>query len=156
MTAVTPRPVRPPIGLQLARTAHAATQAFERAMADAGGSASAWQILLLVRTQQWDTQSKMAETMGLTRATLTHHLNALERQGLVRRWREDSNRRVQRVALTDAGEELFTQLRDVALRHDARLRAQLSDEQVAQLGDLLDRLIAGLNEPATADASPRR
>jgi MarR family transcriptional regulator for hemolysin len=139
-----------PIGLQLARTAHAATQAFERAMADAGGSASAWQVLLLVRTQQADTQSKMAETMGLTRATVTHHLNALERQGLVRRWREDSNRRVQRVALTDAGEELFMRLRDVAVRHDQRLRAQLSDGQVAQLGELLDRLLAGLKQPATA------
>jgi MarR family transcriptional regulator for hemolysin len=138
--------MRPPIGLQLTRTAHAATQAFERAMAEAGGSASAWQVLLLVRTQQWDTQSKMAETMGLTRATLTHHLNALERQGLVRRWREDSNRRVQHVALTDAGEDLFTRLRDVAVRHDERLRSQLSDKQVALLGDLLDRLLAGLTE----------
>jgi MarR family transcriptional regulator for hemolysin len=138
--------MRPPIGLQLTRTAHAATQAFERAMAEAGGSASAWQVLLLVRSQQWDTQSKMAETMGLTRATLTHHLNGLERQGLVRRWREDSNRRVQHVALTDAGEDLFTRLRDVAVRHDERLRSQLSNKQVALLGDLLDRLLGGLTE----------
>jgi MarR family transcriptional regulator for hemolysin len=143
---MTPRPMRPPIGLQLTRTAHAATQAFERAMAEAGGSASAWQVLLLVRSQQWDTQSKMAETMGLTRATLTHHLNGLERQGLVRRWREDSNRRVQHVALTDAGEDLFTRLRDVAVRHDERLRSQLSNKQVALLGDLLDRLLGALTE----------
>jgi MarR family transcriptional regulator for hemolysin len=97
----------------------------------------------------------MAALMGLTRATLTHHLNALERQGLVRRWREDTNRRVQRVALTDAGEEQFDRLREVAVRHDQRLRAQLSDDQVAQLGDLLDRLLAGLDEPATAGASPK-
>jgi MarR family transcriptional regulator for hemolysin len=137
-------PERQPIGLQLARTAHAATQAFERAMAEAGGSASAFQVLLLVRSGQCDTQSRMAETMGLSRATLTHHLNALERQGLVRRWREDANRRVQQVALTDAGEERFDRLRAVATRHDERLRAQLSDKQVAQLGDLLERLLAGL------------
>jgi MarR family transcriptional regulator for hemolysin len=145
---MSPRPAAPPIGLKLARTAHAVSQAFERAMAEAGGSASAWQVLLLVRTQQWDTQSKLAETMGLSRATLTHHLNALERQGLVRRWREDSNRRVQRVALTDEGEELFARLRDVAVRHDQRLRTHLSDEQVALLGELLDGLLAGLGEPA--------
>jgi MarR family transcriptional regulator, transcriptional regulator for hemolysin len=149
---MTPPPMRTPIGLQLTRTAHAATQAFERAMAEAGGSASAWQVLLLVRTQQADTQSAMAEMLGLTRATMTHHLNALERQGLVRRWRADSNRRVQRVALTEAGEERFLALRDVAVRHDARLRAQLSDDQVTQLGELLDRLRAGLEEPASAPA----
>ena len=145
---MSPRPAAPPIGLKLARTAHAVSQAFERAMADAGGSASAWQVLLLVRTQQWDTQSKLAETMGLSRATLTHHLNALERQGLVRRWLEDSNRRVQRVALTDEGEELFARLRDVAVSHDQRLRTHLSDAQVALLGELLDGLLAGLADPA--------
>src|SRR3954468_12920723 len=115
-------PVIPPIGLRLTRTSRVVTQAFERAMAGAGGSASAWQVLLLVRSEQWGTQSRMAEAMGITGATLTHHLNALESQGLVRRWREESNRRVQQVALTDKGEALFERLREVAVRHDERLR----------------------------------
>jgi MarR family transcriptional regulator for hemolysin len=134
----------PPIGLRLARTARAVTQAFERAMADAGGSASAWQVLLIVRSEQWGTQSQMAEAMGITGATLTHHLNALESQGLVRRWREESNRRVQHVALTEDGEALFDRLREVAVRHDAQLRAQLSDEETAQLAELLEKLQAGV------------
>ena len=72
-------------------------------MAEAGGSMATWQVLLLVQSSQWDTQSKLAEAMGVTPATLTHHLNALERQGLVRRWREEGNRRVQRVELTQEG-----------------------------------------------------
>ena len=116
-------------------------------MADAGGSASAWQVLLLVRSEQWDTQSRMAQAMGITGATLTHHLNALERQGLVRRWREDSNRRVQRAALTDEGEALFQRLRHVALRHDERLRSQLTDAETELLAELLDKLQAGLQSP---------
>jgi MarR family transcriptional regulator, transcriptional regulator for hemolysin len=136
--------VVPPIGLRLARTARVVTQAFERAMAEAGGSASIWQVLLLVRSEQWGTQAQMAEAMGITGATLTHHLNAMEAQGLVRRWRETSNRRVQRVELTEEGAALFDRLRDVALRHDARLRSKLSDEETARLAELLDRLRAGL------------
>jgi MarR family transcriptional regulator, transcriptional regulator for hemolysin len=136
--------VVPPMGLRLARTARVVTQAFERAMAEAGGSASIWQVLLLVRSGQWGTQAQMAEAMGITGATLTHHLNAMEAQGLVRRWRETSNRRVQRVELTEEGAALFDRLRDVALRHDARLRSKLSDEETARLAELLDRLQAGL------------
>jgi MarR family transcriptional regulator for hemolysin len=136
--------VFPPIGLRLARTSRVVTQAFERAMAEAGGSASIWQVLLLVRSEQWGTQAQMAEAMGVTGATLTHHLNAMEAQGLVRRWRETSNRRVQRVELTDAGAARFDRLRDVAVRHDARLRSKLSDDETAQLAELLDRLQAGL------------
>jgi MarR family transcriptional regulator for hemolysin len=137
-------PVIPPIGLRLARTARVVTQAFERAMAEAGGSASIWQVLLLVRSEQWGTQAQMAEAMGITGATLTHHLNAMETQGLVRRWRETSNRRVQRVELTEEGAALFERLRDVALSHDARLRSKLSDEETGQLAELLDQLQAGL------------
>jgi MarR family transcriptional regulator for hemolysin len=136
----------PPLGLRLARAAHAVTQAFERAMAEAGGSASAWQVLLLVRSGEWGTQARMAEAMGITGATLTHHLNGLEEQGLVRRWREAGNRRVQRVELTEAGAELFERLRTVALRHDERLRAALSEAEAAQLADLLDRLQAAVRE----------
>jgi MarR family transcriptional regulator for hemolysin len=146
-------PSFPPIGLRLARTAHVVTQAFERAMADAGGSASAWQVLLLVRSGQWATQSRMADAMGVTGATLTHHLNALEAQGLVRRWRDSGNRRVQQVELTGDGEALFDRLRHVAVRHDQRLRSQLSDEEARLLGELLDKLRAGLQPEKAASAA---
>jgi MarR family transcriptional regulator, transcriptional regulator for hemolysin len=140
-------PVFPPIGLRLSRTAHAVSQAFERAMAEAGGSASSWQVLLLVRSEQWGTQSKLAEAMGVSGATVTHHLNGLEAQGLVRRWRDDANRRVQRVELTPEGAALFDRLREVAMAHDARLRSKLTDAEAEQLGELLDKLRAGLDAP---------
>jgi MarR family transcriptional regulator, transcriptional regulator for hemolysin len=135
---------RAPIGLQLVRTARVVSAAFERAMAEAGGSASTWQVLLLVRSQQWGNQAEMARAMGITGATLTHHLNALERRGLVRRWREEGNRRVQLAELTDEGAALFERLREVALAHDERLRAQLSAADVEQLAVLLEKLRAGL------------
>jgi MarR family transcriptional regulator, transcriptional regulator for hemolysin len=86
----------------------------------------------------------MAEAMGITGATLTHHLNAMEAQGLVRRWREAGNRRVQRVELTDEGIALFDRLRDVVAAHDWWLRSTLSDREVEQLGELLDRLQAAV------------
>jgi MarR family transcriptional regulator, transcriptional regulator for hemolysin len=138
------RPATVPIGLRLTRTARLAATAFERAMADAGGSAATFQVLVLVRSGEWGTQARMAEAMGITGATLTHHLSAMEAQGLVRRWREASNRRAQRVELTDDGEALFDRLRRVARRHDARLRAHLSDAEAAQLAALLDKVEAGL------------
>ena len=137
-----------PIGLRLTRTSRAVTQAFERAMAEAGGSVSTWQVLLLVRSANWETQSSLAEELGITGATLTHHLNALEHKGLVRRWREESNRRVQRVELTDDGVVLFDRLREVARRHDQMLRSGLSDDEVEQLGALLERLEAGIQAEA--------
>lgn len=141
-----------PIGLQLTRTARVVSQEFERAMAEEGGSAPAWQVLLLIRSKQWGQQSQMAQAMGVTGATLTHHLNAMEAQGLVRRWRESGNRRVQQVELTEEGEAAFDRLRHVAARHDERLRSQLSPEQVATLAELLEQVEAGLTRTADVPA----
>jgi MarR family transcriptional regulator for hemolysin len=135
----------PPIGLRLARTAHVVSQAFERSMAQAGGSASTWQVLLLIRAGELGTQSQMAARLGITGATLTHHMNALEERGLVRRWREPTNRRVQRAELTPAGVKLFDRLRAVATGYDERLRALLGEAGARQLAELLDRLAAGVD-----------
>jgi MarR family transcriptional regulator for hemolysin len=149
-----PTPSHPPIGPKLTRTARVAAQSFDRALAEAGGSAAVWQVLLAIRSGQWGQQSEMAAAMGVTSATLTHHLNALERNGLVRRWREASNRRVQRAELTDAGAALFDRLREVAARHDSRLRAGFTAEELATLSALLDRMRelveTGPAEPAAA------
>jgi hypothetical protein len=41
---------------------------------------------------------------------------------------------------------LFDRLRGVAVRHDARLRERLSDDEQALLGELLDKLRAGVEE----------
>jgi MarR family transcriptional regulator for hemolysin len=139
-------PTTTPIGLRLTRTARVVSQAFDRALAEAGGSASIWQVLVLVRAQKWGTQAAMAEEMGITGATLTHHLNMLENRGLVRRWRDAGNRRVQHAELTDEGVELFDRLRVVAQAHDRRLRSGLSEEDVGRLGELLDRLEAGVRD----------
>lgn len=115
-------------------------------MAEAGASAAAWQVMLVVRSGGGDTQSRLAEALGITGATLTHHLSALERRGLVRRWREPDDRRAQQVALTPAGEQLFERLRAVAQRHDRRLRASLTDEETATLRELLEKLRTGLEQ----------
>src|SRR3954453_2540002 len=130
-----------PIGLQVPGNVGRVSQEVEHAMAEGGGSASAWQVLLLVQSGQWGTQSHLAKAMGVTGATMTHHLNALEAQGLVRRWRDDSNKRVQQVELTEAGAELFGRLREVARKHDHRLRSRLGAKDTAELSKLLHKLV---------------
>lgn len=145
-------PIQPPIGLHLTRTARAASQAFERALVAAGGTTATWQVLLLVRSRNWGTQSELARAMGVTAATLTHHLNGLEERGLVARQRQADNRRVQQVTLTPAGEAMFDQLRGAALAHDERLRSALDPAELTQLRQLLDRLRVVVQDPPDAGA----
>jgi MarR family transcriptional regulator for hemolysin len=140
-----------PIGLTVARTAKAVTQAFDAALAAAGGSRPAWVILLALKSGRAASQNELAESVGIRGATLTHHLNAMEKNGLLTRRRHPDNRRVHQVELTEAGENLFRQLRGAAMAFDRKLRAGLSEEEVAGLGALLDRLRENVDAGAPAD-----
>jgi MarR family transcriptional regulator for hemolysin len=135
------RPSDVPIGLLVSRTAKTLSRAFDDALAAAGGSTPTWLVLLAVKTGSHRTQGDLAEAVGVRQPTLTHHLDALEREGLVHREREPGNRRVQQVALTEAGEQLFLRLRRAAGSFDGRLRAGLDETQVTELRRLLAHLV---------------
>ena len=139
-----PRPSRPPIGLHLARTARSVSRAFDDALAQAGGSVPVWLVLISLKSQQVRNQRELAEAVGIREATLTHHLNAMDEQGLITRRRDPANRRVHQVELTEAGEDAFQRLRGAATAFDQRLRAGLSGDEVSHLEALLGRLAANV------------
>ena len=135
-----PKPERPPIGLQLARAAKSVSRAFDDALAEAGGSLPVWLVLISLKSRPLGNQRELADAVGIREATLTHHLNAMDAQGLVTRRRDPANRRVHLVELTEAGEALFLRLRDAAFAFDQRLRRGLTDRDAADLEGLLLRL----------------
>lgn len=151
------RPSKEPIGLTLASTAKAVSRAFDDALAAAGGSRPTWLILIALKRQRWETQAELARAVGVRGPTLTHHLDGLEAAGLVTRTRHPENRRIQVVELTGAGDALFHRLRTAASAFDERLRAGLSDADVARLRTSLDQLRRNVADgDAAQQRSPRR
>jgi MarR family transcriptional regulator, transcriptional regulator for hemolysin len=136
------RPRTEPIGLHVQRTAKVLNRAFEEELAAAGGSLPTWLILLSLKSGRPETQRKLADSVGIQGATMTHHLDSLEKAGLVTRSRDPANRRVQRVELTKEGNAAFDRLRKVALKFDQRLRKGLSEDELASVGAVLDKLAA--------------
>ena len=139
-----PRPAHTPIGLNLARTARSVSRAFDDALAQAGGSVPRWLVLISLKTQPVRNQRELAEAVGIREATLTHHLNSMDEEGLITRRRDPANRRVHLVELTEAGEAAFRRMRGAATAFDQRLRSGLSGDDVAQLEALLGRLAANV------------
>jgi MarR family transcriptional regulator for hemolysin len=135
-----PGPVDVPIGLLVSRTAKTLARAFDDALTAAGGSTPMWLVLLSLKTAEHRTQTELAEAVGVRQPTMTHHLDGLERAGLVTRDRDPANRRVQQVRLTAQGEATFLRLRRAAASFDGLLRAGLDDADVAQLRRLLTQL----------------
>jgi len=108
-------------------------------------------VLISVKSQQPGNQRELAAAVGIREATLTHHLNAMDAQGLVTRRRDPGNRRVHLVELTEAGEAAFHRLRSAAAAFDQRLRRGITDDDVASLEGLLGRLE---HNAATIDTPP--
>jgi MarR family transcriptional regulator for hemolysin len=136
---------RPPIGMTLNRAARVVSRAFDEALTEAGGSLPVWLVLLNLQTEPTSTQRSLAAALGLREPTLSHHLAAMESDGLITRRRDDANRRVQVVALTDAGLAQFRRLRKSAIVFDQRLRHGIDDADLALVNDVLDRLSANVS-----------
>lgn len=141
------QPFHPPMGLQLSQTARVVSRAFDDALEHAGGSLPVWLILLNLKVRRPGNQRELAEAVGLREATLTHHLNALDRRGLITRRRDPENRRIHVVELTEAGESAFLSMRDAAVAFDRRLNAGLTEEDRDHLTRLLHRLAANVGGP---------
>ncbi|UDL91287.1 MarR family winged helix-turn-helix transcriptional regulator [Mesorhizobium sp. PAMC28654] len=135
---------RPPVGMNLGQTAKLVAQAFDAALVEVGGTLPVWLTLLSIKSRALANQRELAGMIGIQGATLTHHLNAMETQGLLMRRRDPANRRVHQVELTEAGEAMFLKLRTAALGFDRRLRKGLSDERLVEFAEVLAALRANV------------
>jgi DNA-binding MarR family transcriptional regulator len=102
----------------------------------------------------------LAERLLVTGASITSLVDTLERRGLVRRVRPDSDRRIVLIELTDAARPVIdAYLAEVTALHAAEF-AIFTAEEREQLTTLLARLAAHITtldvETITAAAKPRR
>lgn len=86
--------------------------------------------------------SELSSRMMVSNGNLTALVERLAESGQVRRWRDEGDRRIVRVALTAAGEEAFAAMAAEHGEWIARLFAGLQDGEIAQLMQLLGRLKA--------------
>ena len=137
-------PIEEPIGRTLDATARQASRAFDKQLAEAGGTRPGWLILVALKQQRWRTQQEIATAVGIEGPTLTHHLDAMEKAGLIERSRDREDRRAMRVELTDSGDKLFIQLAKAAIEFDQRLREGISDKDLEVVRRVFTRMRANV------------
>ncbi len=147
------RPSGVPIGLQLTGAAKIVGRAFADALAEVDGAPHTWSILLALKARPTANQREIAASVGIEGATLTHHLNAMERDGLLTRRRDPANRRVHLVDLTAEGEAAFRRMRGAAVAFDRRLRTGIDDDETTTFGLLLDRLRANVAQQGSTETT---
>jgi MarR family transcriptional regulator, transcriptional regulator for hemolysin len=86
------------------------------------------------------SQSELADMLSVSGGTMVHMIDRLAKAGLVIREPSNSDRRVNRVVITDAGHRLCAELKDEAAAVRQQLLASVELEKLAHLTELLEQL----------------
>ena len=122
---------------------------YDRQLADLGITAGEWTVLERLARSPAEaplTPSQLAEAANVAPSSMTHRLDRMVERGLIARSPDPENRVRVRVRLTDAGYGVYAQAIRAADLVEADLLAGLPPDQVQTLADLLERVIAGLDE----------
>lgn len=121
---------------------------YSRQLLDLGLTQGEWAVLaaLAKAHDSQVTPSRLAELTSVAPSSMTHRLDKMAARGLVRREPDTSNRTRVLVSLTPDGWDLFSSAIREADVVESDTLSRLSDGERAELGRLLEIVIAGLDD----------
>ena len=125
------------------------TRWYDRQLAALGITSGEWTVLeRLARSPDEAplTPGELAEAANVAPSSMTHRLDRLVERGLIERNADPDNRVRVRVRLTDAGYEVYARAIREADLVEADLLAGLTERQVHNLAELLEKVLAGLDD----------
>ncbi|QBD78982.1 MarR family transcriptional regulator [Ktedonosporobacter rubrisoli] len=105
-----------------------------------------WGVLMYLWVKDGQTQRELSRQVAIDEASMVSSIDRMERNGLVRRVRNDHDRRQINIFLTEKGRALRDKLIPGALANNAISVNGLSEAEKNQLFTLLRRMIVSLEE----------
>jgi DNA-binding MarR family transcriptional regulator len=105
-----------------------------------------WGVLMFLWVQDGQTQRELSRQVAVDDASMVCSIDRMERDGLVRRARNEHDRRQINIFLTQKGRALRDQLIPCALAGNAAATQGFTQEEQNQLSALLHRMIASLED----------
>ena len=101
-----------------------------------------WAVLLHLWGNDGMTQAQLARRVAIEQPTMVRTIDRMERDGLVTRTPDPSDRRAMRITLTERGWKLRDDLVPLAAKVNMAATEGLTDEEVTTLRRLLAKLLA--------------
>jgi MarR family transcriptional regulator for hemolysin len=86
------------------------------------------------------SQSALADTLAVSRASMVHTIDRLAKNGLVKRESSSSDRRLKRIVVTEAGAHLYSLLKDEVAAVRRQMLAIVELEKLVNLTEMLETL----------------
>jgi DNA-binding MarR family transcriptional regulator len=144
------------LGYQVNQLARLLARALHHEIAPLGVVPGQFAQLLALFEHEGLTQQELCTLVRIEQPTMAATLQRMERDGLITREPDPSDRRRSRILLTERARALEGQLTDAARRVNAAATAGLDADQRRELLGLLGRLIANLESAEGAHAPPHR
>lgn len=130
----------------VAKTASTANRAAAKVLATRNLSLAQYNVLRILRGAEPEGLATLAirDRMIDPAAAITRLIDKLEAAGLAARARLTGDRRCVNCRITEVGLRVLGELDEPILALDARITRYLSEDELAQLNGLLERLRAGL------------
>ncbi len=129
----------------LHNTSRAWRQALDRRLKYLGMSQASWMaIAMAARAPAPMSQSELADRLGVEGATMVAMMDRLVKAGLVIREPSTTDRRINRVVLTQAGNALYEKVRTEATAFRKELLADLDAAKLLAATEVLESLQASI------------
>jgi DNA-binding MarR family transcriptional regulator len=122
------------------------TQIHTACLASHGVYPGQWGVLMFLWVQDGQTQRELSRQVAIDDASMVHSIDRMERDGLVRRVRNEHDRRQINIFLTEKGRALRDQLIPCALAGNAVATQGFTEEEHNKVSALFHRMIASLEE----------
>lgn len=129
------------VGYWLRFVSNSVSHAFAARLAGRNVTAAEWVVLRTLYDVEEMTPGSVASRLGMTRGAISKLVDRLERKALLTRALSESDRRSQRLTLSEKGRALVPQLAALADQNDAEFFDQLQSEDRAALIRIMKAIV---------------
>lgn len=133
-------PLKKDFGLLIARTHRVLRSYIYHQLSTMRVTFEQFQVLVGLSAGDDIPQNVLAERMDLEPSSIARMLSRMEKRDLITRVEDQADSRVRRVVVTEKGRELWRQIAPIRERHLEKALDCLTDEEVVQLEELLNRV----------------
>lgn len=141
------------VGFTVSTIGYAVSRAFHRILEPLDLEPREFALLRAVHAHEGQSQQAIGERLQIPSSRMVAFVDALEARGLIERRHNPADRRTRALHLTADGRELMNRAFALAVAHEQRLCAELSEAEREQLIELLQRVGEQLGVPAGVHAA---